>query len=120
MTQSNGVSAVSNADESFPAKGVNVSTRETLAPWQVSTLRAYVASHLHSTIRVMDLVRTVQMAPNRFFRVFKKSFGCTPHQYVMNARIARAQRLLLVSEDTLQKIAARCGLGDKSRLANLF
>jgi AraC-like DNA-binding protein len=120
MTQSNGVSAVSNADESFPAKGANVSTRETLAPWQASTLRAYVASHLHSTIRVMDLVRTVQMAPNRFFRVFKKSFDCTPHQYVMRTRIARAQRLLLVSEDTLQKIAAQCGFGNKSHLANLF
>jgi AraC-like DNA-binding protein len=97
-----------------------VSTRESLAPWQARMLQAYIASHLHSTIRVMDLARMVQMASNRFFRAFKESFGCSPHQYVMRARIALAQRLLSGSEDPLQKIAARCGLGNKSHLANLF
>jgi len=119
MTQSNWLPAVSNADDSFPAKGAIVSTRESLAPWQASTLQAYIASHLHSTVRVMDLAQAVQMASNRFFRVFKESFGCTPIS-TSSARIARAQRLLLGSEDTLQKIAAQCGLGNKSHLANLF
>jgi hypothetical protein len=33
---------------------------------------------IDSTIRVMDLVRVVQFAPNQFDRVFKNSFGCTP------------------------------------------
>jgi len=120
MTPSVEVSAVASADESFPAKQAIVSTRETLASWQARTLQAYVASHLHSTIRVMDLVRVVQLTPNRFCRLFKKHFGCTPHQYVMRARIARAQRLLLMSADTLKMIAAECGFGNKSHLANLF
>lgn len=120
MTPSVGVSAVASADESLPARPAIVPGREIMAPWQARTLQAYIGSHLHSTIRVMDLVRAVQLTPNRFFRLFKKRFGCTPHQYVMRARIARAQRLLLMSEDTLEKIAAECGFGNKSRLANLF
>jgi AraC-like DNA-binding protein len=120
MTPGVGVSAVASADESLPAKPAIVSGREVMAPWQACTLQAYIASHLHSTIRVMDLGRAVQLTPNRFFRLFKKRFGCSPHQYVMRARIARAQRLLLMSEDTLEEIAAECGFGNKSRLANLF
>jgi len=120
MTLRVGVSAVARANVSFPVKQAIVSCHETMAAWQARTLRSYIASYLHSTIRVMDLVRTVQLPPNRFFRLFKKRFGLTPHQYVMRERIARAQRLLLLSEDTLEKIAAECGFGNKSRLANLF
>jgi transcriptional regulator GlxA family with amidase domain len=62
----------------------------------------------------------VHFAPNRFDRVFKNSFGCTPHQYVMRTRIARAQSLLLMSNDTLSKIAAECGFVNQSHLSNLF
>jgi transcriptional regulator GlxA family with amidase domain len=120
MTPSVGVSAVASADESLQAKQAIVSTRETLASWQARTIEAYIGSHLHSTIRVMDLVWAVQLTPNRFFRLFKKRFRCTPHQYVMRVRIARAQRVLLMSDDTLSKIATKCGFGNKSHLANLF
>jgi AraC-like DNA-binding protein len=120
MTPSVEVSTVASADESLPAKQAMQSGCETMAPWQARTLRAYIALHLHSTIRVVELVRAVQVTPNRFFRLFKKRFGCTPHQYVMRARISRAQRLLLMSEDTLNGIAAECGFGNKSHLVNLF
>jgi transcriptional regulator GlxA family with amidase domain len=120
MTQRVEVSAVASANESLPAKHAILSGRETMAPWQARTLQAYVVSHLHSTIRVMDLVRVVHSTPNRFFRLFKKRFGWTPHQYVTRARIVRAQRLLLMSEYTLEEIAVECGFGNRSRLANLF
>jgi AraC-like DNA-binding protein len=119
MTRSVEISAVAGVSASVPAKQA-MRSDETMAPWQARTLRAYIASRLDSTIRVMDLVRAAQLTPNRFFRLFKKRFGCTPHQYVMRARIARAQRLLLMSEDTLNGIAAECGFGNKSHLVNLF
>jgi AraC family transcriptional regulator len=120
MTQSDAVSAVSSADQSLPEREPIVLSCEAMAPWQARTLQAYIASHLHSTIRVMDLVRVVQFTPKRFDRVFKKRFGCTPHQYVMRARIVRAQSLMLMSDDTLSKIATECGFGHQSHLSNLF
>jgi AraC family transcriptional regulator len=120
MTQTDAVSAVSCADLSPPEKEPIVSRRQAMTPSQARNLEAYIGSHLHSAIRVMDLVRVVQLAPNRFDRVFKKSFGCTPHQYVIRTRIARAQRLLLMSDDTLSKIAAKCGFGNQSHLSNRF
>jgi AraC-like DNA-binding protein len=95
-------------------------TRTVMAPWQARCLQAYVAAHLHSRIRVADLVRVLQFSPNRFGQVFKKSFDCTPHQYVMRERLARAQYLLSVSGDTLSEIATQCGFGNQSHLSNLF
>ena len=96
------------------------SRRDIMAPWQARCIQAYIALNLHTKIRVLDLVRVVRFAPNRFDRVFKKTFDCSPHQYVMRMRIAHARRLLLESDDTLNKIAATCGLGSQSHLSNLF
>jgi AraC-like DNA-binding protein len=101
-------------------KEMIASRRDMMAPWQARCIRAYIALNLHTKIRVLDLVRVVQFAPNRFDRVFKKTFECSPHQYVMRMRIALAQRLLLESDDTLSKIAATCGLGSQSHLSSLF
>jgi AraC-like DNA-binding protein len=112
--------AGSTADQSFADNEPMISKREALAPWQARCIEAYIAAHLHSRIRVMDLVRVLKFAPNRFDRVFKATFGCTPHQYVMRRRIARAQKLLLISDDALGRIAADCGFGNQSHLCNLF
>jgi AraC-like DNA-binding protein len=95
-------------------------TRTVMAPWQARCLRAYIAVHLHSRIRVADLVRVLQFSPNRFGQVFRRSFDCTPHQYIMRERVARAKNLLLVSGDTLSEIATKCGFGNQSHLSNVF
>jgi AraC-like DNA-binding protein len=95
-------------------------TSTVMAPWQVRCLQGYIAVHLHSRVRVAELVRVLQFSPNRFGQVFKRSFHCTPHQYVMRERIARARRLLLVSRDTLSEIATQCGFRNQSHLSNVF
>jgi len=120
MNLRDAVSAVSITDLSPTDKEMIASGRETMAAWQARCIQAYIAVNVHSTIRVMDLVRVVRFAPNRFYRVFKKTFDCTPHQYVMRMRIAHAQRLLLRTDDSLSKIAAACGFGNQSHLSNLF
>lgn len=91
-----------------------------MAPWQARCVQGYIAANLHSTIRVMDLIRMMKFCPNRFGRVFKQTFGCTPHQYIIGKRIERAKSLMLMSKDTLAQIAAECGFVNQSHLSNLF
>jgi AraC family transcriptional regulator len=111
---------ISMPESSVPDTEVTPGTRHLMAPWQARCVQAYIAAHLHSTIRVADLARVLECSPNRFGRVFRNTFDCAPHQYVMRMRIARARNLLLMSDDTLEEIAAQCGLVNKSHLANLF
>jgi AraC family transcriptional regulator len=112
--------AAAATDRPRPKNEAIVLSRGVMAPWQARCIQGYVAANLHSAIRVTDVVRVVQFSPNRFARVFKKSFGCTPHQYVMRRRIQRAKSLLLLSDDSLSKIAPECGFGNQSHLSNLF
>jgi len=94
--------------------------RDVMAPWQVRCVQEYVAAHLHAKIRMVDLAGIVQLGPYRFKRVFKASFGCTPHQYVIRQRVERALSLMIVSKDPLSQISAECGFVDQSHLSNLF
>jgi AraC-like DNA-binding protein len=96
------------------------SRRDVMAPWQARCVQGYIAANLHSTIRVMDLIRMMKFCPNRFGRVFKETFGHTPHQYIICKRIERAKSLMLMSEDTLAQIAMECGFVNQSHLSNLF
>ena len=91
-----------------------------MAPWQARCVQGYIAANLHSTIRVMDLIRMMKFCPNRFGRVFKETFSCTPHQYIILQRIERAKSLMLMSKDTLAQIAMECGFVNQSHLSNLF
>jgi AraC family transcriptional regulator len=94
--------------------------RDVMAPWQARCVQGYIAANLHSTIRVMDLIRMMKFCPNRFGRVFKETFSCTPHQYIILQRIERAKSLMLMSKDTLSQIAMECGFVNQSHLSNLF
>jgi AraC family transcriptional regulator len=111
---------MSTLNQPHPEEGAIALERGVMAPWQARCIQGYIAANLQGTIRVMDLVRVLQFSPNRFDRVFKESFGCTPHQYVMRRRIERAQSLLLMSNDPLSQIAAECGFVNQSHLSNLF
>jgi AraC family transcriptional regulator len=95
-------------------------TRLVMAPWKVRCLRAYIAAHLHATIRTVDLAKVAQVGPFRLKRVFKENFGCTPHQYVIRMRVERAQKLLAMSGDSLAQIAAECGFAGQAHLSHLF
>jgi AraC-like DNA-binding protein len=108
------------ADQLRPEHEAFTSRREVMAPWQARCVQGYIAANLHSTIRVMDLIRMMKFCPNRFGRVFKETFGCTPHQYIIGKRIERAKSLMLMSKDTLAQIAAECGFVNQSHLSNLF
>ncbi|HME40430.1 MAG TPA: AraC family transcriptional regulator [Steroidobacteraceae bacterium] len=119
MMQS-GASAYSTREHELPKKAAIRDMQPAMAPWQARCIQGYIAVNLHTTISTMDLGRVVNFRPFRLNRAFRVIFGCTPHQYVIRRRIARAQSLMLMSNDSLGQIAAECGFVDQSHLSNLF
>jgi AraC-like DNA-binding protein len=91
-----------------------------LAPWQISRVKAHVEAHLDSTLRMRDLAAIVRLSTGHFSRSFTRSFGVAPFAYVAGRRFARAQELMLTTDDPLSQIALACGLCDQSHLTRLF
>jgi AraC family transcriptional regulator len=52
--------------------------------------------------------------------MFRESTGTTPHQYVMQRRIARAEKMLSENELGVAEIAVACGFSSQAHLTLAF
>jgi AraC-like DNA-binding protein len=91
-----------------------------LAPWQIRRVTTYIDANLDATIGIKDLAALAKLSCFHFCRVFRGSFGETPHGYLMRRRVERAQGLLLTTNASLREIAAECGYADQAHFTKLF
>lgn len=91
-----------------------------LASWQERKVREYVEDNLDSPILVEDLADIVSLSAAHFCRAFKKSFCATPHAYIVQRRVLRAQDLMRSTRSPLSQIALDCGFADQTHLSKLF
>ncbi|MCH7628148.1 MAG: helix-turn-helix transcriptional regulator [Proteobacteria bacterium] len=60
------------------------------------------------------------LTPSHFCRVFKRATNLTPHQFVMKARLERAQDLLATTDLSVAQIADQLGFASQSHLTRAF
>src|SRR5437763_1475328 len=76
----------------------------------------WLQSHLGDPVTVDVLAARTFMSPRTFARRFKATTGTTPLQWLLGQRVLLAQRLLETTDDSIELIADRCGLGSASNL----
>lgn len=91
-----------------------------LAAWQVNRLKAFIDDRLDQTIHIKDLAEVAQRSTAYFCRAFKRTFGETPHAYIVRRRLHRARVLMLTTDMALSAIALSCGFTDQAHLCKLF
>jgi AraC-like DNA-binding protein len=91
-----------------------------LAPWQARKIKGHIDANLGGALFIEDLAAIVQLSSRHFSLAFKQSFGQPPHAYIVQGRIEKAQRLMLLTDDPLAQIALDCGLADQAHLSKWF
>jgi AraC family transcriptional regulator len=91
-----------------------------LLPWQSRRVLNYIEEHLGTPLRVSDLSALLHRTEAHFSRVFKRTFGVSPHAYVLRRRIELASRLMIESTAPLSEIALKCGFNDQAHLSKRF
>jgi AraC family transcriptional regulator len=114
MARSNGSAMPMNCETAADA------VRGGLAPWQIRAVKTHVELNLAGNILTGDLAEVAKLSPFHFCRAFRESFGTSPHTYVMQRKIERAQGLMLKTDAALSQIALECGLADQAHLNKLF
>lgn len=76
-----------------------------------------IAAELVGDLSIGRLARIAGVSPSHFKVVFKRTFGLTPHAYVMRERTARARQLLEGTDMQLAAIAYDLGFAHPSHLA---
>lgn len=80
----------------------------------------YIEAHLDQNLELEDLAQRAGVSQFYFSRLFKKSLGITPHQYVIRQRVARARQLIQQGELGLAEIALECGFANQGHLNRHF
>jgi AraC family transcriptional regulator len=102
------------------APGTPVTTRAGLAPWQVRSLDAHLELYLTQPRAIGDLASIVRLSQSQFGRCFKQTYGVSPREHILRARIALAQRLMVATDVPLVEIALTVGMADQSHFCRIF
>ncbi|MBC6988174.1 AraC family transcriptional regulator [Hymenobacter sp. BT491] len=80
----------------------------------------YIKQHLTEQITVEKLCELACMSKATFFRLFKREFGLTPVEYVIQERLAEAKRLLRNPFTTVADVCFRVGFNNTNYFQVLF
>ena len=85
---------------------------------RTDAIRRYILENLHRKIRVKDLAAVACLSVSRFHEMFREATGVTPHQFLLQTRLDRAEQLLLSTSLPVSEIGFRTGFSSQSALTN--
>lgn len=82
---------------------------------------AYIENNLDKNLRIAEIAAVANTSKYHFCRLFKRSTGISPYQYLLQQRIKRAKALLQFdSELSIADLSLRCGFANQSHLCKCF
>ncbi len=84
------------------------------------TVLSYIEENYTESISLSTLASLMNISPLYFSNYFKSTFRISPKQYILNKRLAEAQRLLLESDMTVKEIACAVGFENENYFSEFF
>jgi AraC family transcriptional regulator len=103
-----------------PAASGSGEGRGHLLAWQARKVRDHIDNHIAEPVLVADLCALVRRSEAHFSRSFKRTFGESPHSFILRRRVALAAQYMLTTNASLSEIAISCGFADQAHLSKQF
>ncbi|MCU0496205.1 MAG: AraC family transcriptional regulator [Anaerolineae bacterium] len=86
----------------------------------IQQARRVLDQQYHTPLTIEDLSREVALSPYYLIRVFKRTYKQTPHQYLVQRRIAKAKELLRTTDLPITEICLAVGFESLGSFSALF
>jgi AraC family transcriptional regulator len=90
--------------------------RGILSPETLSRINVYVTAHLADPIDVDLIADVAAKGRSQFPRIFRRSVGMSPYQYLVRLRLKSALQMMSAGEMSLAEVAVATGFVDQSHL----
>lgn len=80
----------------------------------------YIQEHYHETISMETMANWFHYSTHYLSRVFKRKYGCSPIEYLIQTRMNRAKYLLSETDVTIREVADSVGFTDMYYFSRLF
>jgi AraC family transcriptional regulator len=80
----------------------------------------FILAHLSQGLSLELLAQQTGLSPYHFARLFRRTTGQSPHQFVLHRRVELAQQLLRETDAPLAYVAQQSGFASQSHLTQVF
>lgn len=91
-----------------------------LVPRILNRIREKIEANLDTDLSLDILADESGYSRAHFLRMFRTATGMTPHQYVLNLRLNRAQDRLRQKGSSIIDVAVSCGFSSQSHMTSVF
>lgn len=83
-------------------------------------VREYLDVHFRRKLTIAELANICGLSPGHFAHAFVKTFGTTPHRYLIERRLEFAEGLLTQTAFPISEVAFLSGFSSQSHLTNMM
>lgn len=84
------------------------------------SIRLYIDTHITENISLADMAEHFHLSKEYIIRSFKKKYGITPHQYIINSKMKIADSMLRTGDRTIEEIASELNFSDSHHFSSQF
>src|SRR5580704_4847633 len=95
-------------------------SRGGLGPARLRRIRELVHAKMEDELSLDEMAQSVGLSTAHFARMFRKSTGETPHQFVLRQRLERAKAMLRAPDARVLDVAVACGFKTQQHFAQVF
>ncbi|MFB9279509.1 AraC family transcriptional regulator [Cohnella cellulosilytica] len=82
--------------------------------------KSYIDGHYHENLTIEQLARIAELSPKYYVDLFKKTYGLSTIDYVTEARLNQAKRMIAQSDMKLSDVAHQVGYQDEFYFSRKF
>lgn len=86
----------------------------------INLIKHYLDEHYDEKITLDDLAERFFISKYYLTRVFRKQFGISISHYLLSIRITKAKQMLRFTDETVENIGYKCGLGAPHYFSRTF
>ena len=83
-------------------------------------IKEFVDAKMEDELTLREMAQSVELSRAHFARMFRKSTGESPHQFVLRQRIERAMTMLRSDDARVLDVAVACGFKTQQHFARVF
>jgi AraC family transcriptional regulator len=95
-------------------------SRGGLGSARLRRIKELVQAKIEDDLGLDEMAESVGLSTAHFARMFRKSTGQTPHQFVLRQRIERAKAMLRAPDARILDVAVACGFKTQQHFAQVF
>lgn len=101
-------------------KALNGSNKLGISSFKLRKINQYIEEHIDAEIGTDQLAKIAGLSLYHFIRMFKRSTGFTPHQYVNHLKMQHAKDLLTQTSLSVIQICFDIGFNNPSHFSRIF